>query len=179
MFGYFFFYFILIFKRSLANICLNIYNAFKKSSILFVLGLIRFISLSFLGYSVNVNEYGVHWNFFFTIFFVKVWQNLKFFYFLFFIFLKKVLSSIFYIFIQNSAKRAFILSILIGSLYQWLLTYKTDYILQYDQERKTFIDKNKEGLFSTIGYTSMFFMGESVCYHLKQVLNNQYYFLRI
>ncbi|RNA29710.1 transferring acyl groups [Brachionus plicatilis] len=124
-------------KVIISRICLNVLNTLKNSSILFILGFVRYASLKLLGYSVNV------------------------------------FSSFFDIFIKNSAQRAFFLSILIGCFYQWILAYKTDYLLEYYGQRKTFVDKNKEGLYSTIGYTSMYFLSESVCYHLKKVLNTK------
>jgi hypothetical protein len=33
-----------------------------------------------------------------------------------------------------------------------------------------FIDKNKEGIFSTIGYLSLFLNGEAICLYLNQFL---------
>jgi hypothetical protein len=44
----------------------------QKSSILFGLGLFRLFLLKTTNYKYSIPEYGVHWNFFFTIFFVKV-----------------------------------------------------------------------------------------------------------
>lgn len=44
-----------------------------KSNIpLLILGLIRLISIKLLNYQEHMTEYGIHWNFFFTISFVKV-----------------------------------------------------------------------------------------------------------
>ena len=44
----------------------------SRSSIFVVLGFARLFLLQLAGYTASVSEYGVHWNFFFTIFFVKV-----------------------------------------------------------------------------------------------------------
>ena len=44
----------------------------KRSAVLVLLGFIRLASLKMLNYGYNVTEYGVHWNFFFTIAAVKV-----------------------------------------------------------------------------------------------------------
>ncbi|RNA29711.1 phosphatidylinositol-glycan biosynthesis class W -like isoform X2 [Brachionus plicatilis] len=53
------------------NGCENILNAVKSSTILLILGILRLIITKMAGYRVNINEYGEHWNFFFTIYFVK------------------------------------------------------------------------------------------------------------
>ncbi|CAF0818083.1 unnamed protein product [Brachionus calyciflorus] len=141
-------------KSNLKSIPLNMFKTAKKTSLLLYIGLIRLFLLSMSGYRVNVNEYGVHWNFFFTIFFVKV------------------LSSPFDFIIRNNPRRAFFLSFIIGVAYQFMLSKKDfrEYILEYDQERKSLIDKNKEGLFSTLGYMSIYFAGEAICYQLKMIL---------
>lgn len=44
----------------------------KSNVPLLILGLIRLISIKLLNYQEHVTEYGIHWNFFFTISFVKV-----------------------------------------------------------------------------------------------------------
>lgn len=63
-------------------------------------------------------------------------------------------------------------SIFVASLYQYFLTYGnlSDYLLSY--KRQTFIDKNKEGLFSSIGYLSMFLAGEAICLRLNEILDS-------
>ena len=43
-----------------------------KSLPLLVVGIIRWASTAAMGYHVDASEYGVHWNFFFSLFVVKV-----------------------------------------------------------------------------------------------------------
>ena len=47
-------------------------RSFKSSLPLLVLGVARFISVKGTDYQEHVSEYGIHWNFFFTLFIVKV-----------------------------------------------------------------------------------------------------------
>ena len=44
--------------------------AFRSSIPLFIFGVLRFILTWMVGYHLHVTEYGVHWNFFFTMFIV-------------------------------------------------------------------------------------------------------------
>ena len=50
----------------------KLWHTFKRSGILLAIGIIRLVSVRLTKYTYNVGEYGVHWNFFFTIVFVKV-----------------------------------------------------------------------------------------------------------
>ena len=50
----------------------RIRKSLKSSIPMFILGIIRFISVKSLNYQEHVTEYGIHWNFFFTICFTKV-----------------------------------------------------------------------------------------------------------
>ncbi|RNA29709.1 phosphatidylinositol-glycan biosynthesis class W -like [Brachionus plicatilis] len=86
-----------------------------------------------------------------------------------------VLASPFDCVIKGSSKKAFFISLFIGVVYQSFLMIESfsDYLLEYDKQRTTLIDKNKEGIFSTIGYISLYFFGESICYELKRILNNR------
>lgn len=57
---------------NLRNIPNEFYSTVKKSSLLFLIGFIRLVLVKLTNYSVSVDEYGEHWNFFFTVFFVRV-----------------------------------------------------------------------------------------------------------
>jgi phosphatidylinositol glycan class W len=57
------------------KLLLKLYYTIKTSSLLLVLGFIRLILIKVTNYKISVNEYGTHWNFFFSIFFVKVIIN--------------------------------------------------------------------------------------------------------
>lgn len=55
-----------------AGFILSVVKAFKSSLPLLVLGIARFLSVKSTDYQQHVSEYGIHWNFFFTLFVVKV-----------------------------------------------------------------------------------------------------------
>ena len=50
----------------------NFIKTAKQSSFLILMGLARLISVKSTNYVEHISEYGVHWNFFFTLAFVKV-----------------------------------------------------------------------------------------------------------
>lgn len=52
-----------------------IWKAIKSGFPLLIIGLIRLCTVKELNYQEHVTEYGVHWNFFFTIAFTKVFTN--------------------------------------------------------------------------------------------------------
>jgi len=166
----------------------------KKSSILFIIGLFRLILVKGTNYNYSYSEYGLHWNFFFTIFFVRIF------------------SCPLSIITRKSSLKSFLLSISIGIAYQILLSYDdadfTKFLLDYyPNERETLIEQNKEGNYnyfrfflymmhscywlflnlishfdilkncqgiaSTIGYLSIFLAGEAVCYRIHQIVKEE------
>jgi phosphatidylinositol glycan class W len=129
----------------------------KKSSIMFALGFMRLVLVTLTNYRFSYSEYGLHWNFFFTIFFVKLF------------------ACPFDLVTRRSSSRSFLLSLGIGLAYQYLLSARhySEYILDRELKRVTFIDQNKEGIFSTIGYLSIYFAGEAVCYRLKHLIKQR------
>ncbi|KAG6368458.1 hypothetical protein INS49_002665 [Diaporthe citri] len=113
----------------------------RHSLPLLVLGVIRLLSVKGLDYAEHVTEYGVHWNFFFTLGFlppfVAVFQSaLK--------------------FVPSYAALALIL----GVSYQVLLesTGLKAYILT--APRVDLLSMNREGIFSFFGYLAIFLAGQ-------------------
>ncbi|KPM03121.1 hypothetical protein QR98_0015510 [Sarcoptes scabiei] len=49
----------------------NFFKTFRSSFLFFSLGMIRLLSIKLLNYQEIISEYGIHWNFFFTLCFVK------------------------------------------------------------------------------------------------------------
>lgn len=115
----------------------------RHSIPLLVLGLIRLYSVKGLDYAEHVTEYGVHWNFFFTMGllppFVELFDALA------------VLIP-----------RYEILSLGIAVLYQVLLesTELKAYIL-VSPRGPGLLSKNREGIFSFLGYLAIFLAGRA------------------
>lgn len=124
-----------IFKRLL-------YSA-RHSIALLVLGVIRFLSVKGLDYAEHVTEYGVHWNFFFTLGFLPPFVAT----------FQAVLR-----YIPSYAA----LALLVGSTYQILLenTSLKAYILT--APRTDLLSMNREGIFSFFGYLAIFLAGQDL-----------------
>ena len=120
----------------------------KHSLPLLVLGLIRLCSVKGLDYAEHVTEYGVHWNFFFTLALLPPSMGL-------FDSLSMMVPS-----------ALVMLSLLIVGLYQALLE-STDlkaYILT--APRLDLLSKNREGVFSFFGYLAIFLAGKALGLHI-------------
>ncbi|KAL4941737.1 hypothetical protein BDV06DRAFT_175345 [Aspergillus oleicola] len=115
----------------------------RHSIPLLVLGLIRLYSVKNLDYAEHVTEYGVHWNFFFTLGFlppfVEIFEGLA-------------------TFIPSYE----ILSLAVAVLYQVALesTDLKSYIL-VSPRGTDLLSKNREGVFSFLGYLAIFLAGRA------------------
>ncbi|KAJ5226272.1 hypothetical protein N7468_007497 [Penicillium chermesinum] len=120
----------------------------RHSIPLLVLGLIRLWSVKGLDYAEHVSEYGVHWNFFFTLGllppFVELFDTLT-------------------IFVPSYE----ILSLGIMVIYQVVLesTELKSYIL-VSPRGTDLLSKNREGIFSFLGYLAIFLAGRGVGTHI-------------
>ena len=119
-------------------------HSIRHSAPLFILGLVRFYSVKGLDYAEHVSEYGVHWNFFFTLAFLPPAVAL--------------LGSLPY-FTQLAAPFALVIS----CMYQIVLE-STDlkaYILTAPRAND-FLSQNREGVFSFAGYLAIFLAGQGL-----------------
>ncbi|OAX78689.1 hypothetical protein ACJ72_06999 [Emergomyces africanus] len=110
---------------------------------LFILGLIRLYSVKGLDYAEHVTEYGVHWNFFFTLAFLGPFVE--------------IFHSLTAIIPSYEA-----LSLLIAIGYQVVLesTDLKKYIL-VSPRGPSLLSKNREGVFSLLGYLAIFLAGRA------------------
>jgi phosphatidylinositol glycan class W len=116
-------------------------QSLRHSLPLLALGLVRLLSVKGLDYAEHVTEYGVHWNFFFTLGFLPPFVAL----------FQSALKVV-----PSYAG----LAILLGVLYQVALE-STDlkaYILA--GPRTNLISMNREGIFSFWGYLAIFLAGQ-------------------
>uniref|UniRef100_A0A183C2V6 Phosphatidylinositol-glycan biosynthesis class W protein n=1 Tax=Globodera pallida TaxID=36090 RepID=A0A183C2V6_GLOPA len=99
---------------------------------LFLIGVGRSVFIQLSGYGQDVTEYGVHWNFFLTLFCVRL----------------------FVICVPNSM--LVFVGVLLGVVYQIALrfTWLEQWLLRPDftEPRHGFLDQNREGIFSLCGY---------------------------
>lgn len=120
----------------------RLFASFRHSLPLLVLGFVRLYSIKGLDYAEHVTEYGVHWNFFFTLAFIPPFM---------------ALFDTVSVFVPSYA----LLAVLLGLTYEVLLDY-TDlkgYILT--APRVNLLSKNREGIFSFLGYLSIFLAGQA------------------
>lgn len=116
---------------------------------LVLLGFARLASVKLTGYHEHVTEYGLHWNFFFTLAIVRV-----------------VASAILTVFPINVS---WLVSLLISGAYQVVLeTTDLKSFLTQNSERSSFVEANKEGIFSVMGYVAIYMAGVQVGVYLMQ-----------
>jgi phosphatidylinositol glycan class W len=118
-------------------------TSFRHSIPLLVLGTVRLISVKGLDYAEHVTEYGVHWNFFFTLGFLPPFV---------------ALFQAAFDLVPSYA----ILSCTLAAIYEIALDWTTlgSYILV--SPRINLFSKNREGIFSFIGYLAIFLAGQSL-----------------
>lgn len=117
--------------------------SFRHAIPLLVLGVIRLISVKGLDYAEHVTEYGVHWNFFFTLGFLPPFAAL--------------FQSAFEL-VPSYA----ILSFALAAVYEIALDWTSlgSYILI--APRHNLFSQNREGIFSFLGYLAIFLAGQSL-----------------
>lgn len=117
--------------------CIQIFSSWP----LIMLGVARLISVKMSGYQEHVTEYGLHWNFFFTLAFVKIFSSLI----LFFI----------------DLKYCALLSVTLAVSYQYsLISYPFLLNTLLGNARSgSILMQNKEGIASLLGYLSLYFAG--------------------
>ncbi|XP_020785965.1 phosphatidylinositol-glycan biosynthesis class W protein [Boleophthalmus pectinirostris] len=117
---------------------------------LVALGMGRLISVKMTGYQEHVTEYGVHWNFFFTLALVRVSAS---------IFLAIMPVNLCLIF-----------ALLIAVMYQFILdtTGLKEFIVLNNDRDLGFLHANKEGIFSAVGYVAIYLAGVHVGVFIMQ-----------
>ncbi|KAG5984474.1 Glucosaminyl phosphatidylinositol (GlcN-PI) nositol acylation protein [Claviceps digitariae] len=119
-----------------------VYSA-RHSIPLLALGVIRLLSVKGLDYAEHVSEYGVHWNFFFTLGllppFVATFQS--------------VLS-----YIPSYAA----LALLVSGTYQVMLETTDLKAYMLTAPRRDLLSMNREGIFSFLGYLAIFLAGQDL-----------------
>lgn len=117
---------------------------------LVVIGLGRLVSVKMTDYHEHVSEYGVHWNFFFTLALVRVAASI----------LLTVLP----------VNQSLLFALLIAIIYQISLhtTGLKEFLLHNNDREYDFLHANKEGIFSLVGYIAIYLAGIHVGHYILQ-----------
>jgi phosphatidylinositol glycan class W len=125
------------------NFMNRINAALKHSLPLLGLGFLRLWTVKGIKYQEHVTEYGVHWNFFFTLALLPI-----------FVALLQPLLNIF------PAHSAIGFAMLIP--YEMLYNYTNLGFYMFMAPRVDFISSNREGIFSFVGYLAIFIVGQGI-----------------
>ncbi|KAK2582237.1 hypothetical protein KPH14_004583 [Odynerus spinipes] len=121
----------------------NLKSPLKSSVPLLLIGFGRSLAVELLGYQRHTTEYGVHWNFFITLAFVKLFTS-------------TITSTI-------SSRYSLFSGIWILAMHEYILTSNglKEWILS-NEPRVDFITANREGLMSIPGYVGLYLIGVAV-----------------
>lgn len=133
-------------KNLISN--MDLFKTIKSCGVLIFLGFTRLLSVKSVNYHEHASEYGVHWNFFFTLAF------------------SRILS--FFVLMGSPIKKPFFLALISGLIHQILLQNGLAEWVFSETPRDTFWAANREGLTSLLGYVSLYFASVSVA----QTINN-------
>ena len=126
----------------------SLLNVIIKAIPVWFIGAIRLVSVKFLNYHEHLTEYGVHWNFFFTLGAIPVWAAIT----------------------NNLRLKSELFGYCVGIAYQCALEFGVmDYLIK--DNRETLFSKNKEGIFSCIGYLCLWILAADI----SKYLNHQDY----
>ncbi|KAI9294805.1 hypothetical protein K502DRAFT_291814 [Neoconidiobolus thromboides FSU 785] len=122
----------------ISTLCKSLFHSIP----LWILGIIRLISVKGIEYQEHVTEYGVHWNFFFTL----------------------GCLSIPVVLIEYLSMGSSYIGWGVLTIYQLLLSFSSleSYIISDVRIRGDIVSMNREGLFSLWGYISIFLIAKDV-----------------
>ena len=125
---------------------------------LVLLGGLRVLAVKALNYQEHVSEYGVHWNFFFTLAAVSVLSS-------------AVLTAGARCGLRPSHCAPLALALVAAQQAALSLTGLSAFIL--DAPRRTFLEQNREGLASVPGYLALHFIGVHIGAHVHRALHER------
>ncbi|XP_027081207.1 uncharacterized protein At4g17910 isoform X1 [Coffea eugenioides] len=127
----------LVSQQARGNSIVTLRSTIRSCSPLILLGFARLFFTSGVDYQVHVGEYGVHWNFFFTLAGVSI------------------LTSV----INVPSRYCGLLGFFVLVGYQFFLSHGLNDYLLSDKRGADIISQNKEGIFSMIGYWGIYLVG--------------------
>lgn len=120
---------------------LEVISAAVRSWPIAALGVSRLVVIKGLGYQEHVSEYGVHWNFFATLFCLRVFVV--------------AMSRL------NPARVRLLLALAALCIYQWLLLGDLGAFV-FDGPRLTLFSMNREGVLGLVGFVAIFYIAEEL-----------------
>lgn len=133
-------------SRPKPSLPVRLVQSLRHSVPLLILGIIRFISVKGVDYAEHVTEYGVHWNFFFTmgclppfVTLADAFQS------------RSLLPSITYT----------VIALAISLTYEYLLNTTRLLAFVLTAPRIDLLSQNREGVFSFIGYLAIYLNGRA------------------
>jgi phosphatidylinositol glycan class W len=115
-------------------------DSIRHSLPLLILGLVRLYTVKGVNYAEHVTEYGVHWNFFFTLGFLPP--------------VVAICHAAF-----SMVPSYALLALVIGIAYETTLDFTTLKAFIISGPRENLFSQNREGIFSFFGYLSIFLAG--------------------
>ncbi|KAL8870937.1 MAG: hypothetical protein Q9174_003129 [Haloplaca sp. 1 TL-2023] len=128
---------------SVSTVSASLKAAARHSLPLLALGLIRLYSVKGLDYAEHVSEYGVHWNFFFTLAALP-------------------LSGALLHLLPQRLSTIHLFALLMSGVYEAFLHFTPLKAYILTATRDGFLGQNREGIFSLSGYVSIFLMGQVI-----------------
>ncbi|SCN62265.1 GPI-anchored wall transfer protein 1, putative [Plasmodium chabaudi adami] len=117
----------------------GILKIIMKYFILFIFGVGRFFAITIFNYNYSITEYGIHWNFYMTLFFLLI------------------ITDIIFNILKNKKNRIFIFSCISICIYELFIhIFDIHSYILFKGERKTFFEANKEGIFNLIGSINLY-----------------------
>lgn len=125
------------------TISTNIKHSARSCIPLLILGFGRSVVIELLGYQKHVTEYGIHWNFFITLAFVKLFTSC-------------ITSTI-------NSKYSLLSGIWILGMHEYILSTKglKEWVLS-NSPRNDFVSANREGVVSVPGYAGLYLIGVAI-----------------
>eukprot|EP00943_MAST-04B_sp_MAST-4B-sp1_P009368 g9368.t1 len=152
------------------NIKLNIANeaasTIKSVMPMLLLGVARFATTKGVEYQEHTSEYGVHWNFFFTLAVLSLFTG--------------ILRPILIWFSQTFKKQPkitslilFFIGIFVTLLHQYYLSFHRYQEIVLGTDRSNILLQNKEGICSLIGFFSIYLIASSIGSMFMRYMKNQ------
>ena len=130
-------------EGKISSLSSQLRSALRAALPLLALGFVRLYSVKGLDYAEHVTEYGVHWNFFFTLALLPP--------------IVALLQSA-----STVAPYTGLLSVLVSGLYQTLLEFTRLKAYILTAPRTDLLSQNREGVFSFWGYLAIFLAGQAL-----------------